>query len=164
LLSAGLDTTVFTLCNVMASFARHPDQWALVHAQPSLARQSLEEVLRYESTFHSFYRTTTREVELAGELLKPEQKLCVFIGSANRDPHRWPDADKFDVSRRAAGNMAFGTGIHGCAGQMIARLEGEIVIAALARKVKTIQLNGRPVIHYNNSVRGYDSMPMHLSA
>jgi cytochrome P450 len=47
---------------------------------------------------------------------------------------------------------------------MIARLEGEIVIAALARKVKTIQLNGRPVIHYNNSVRGYDSMPMHLSA
>ncbi len=164
LLSAGLDTTVFTLCNVMASFARHPDQWALVHAQPSLARQSLEEVLRYESTFHSFYRTTTREVELAGELLKPEQKLCVFIGSANRDPRRWPDADKFDVSRRAAGNMAFGTGIHGCAGQMIARLEGEIVIAALARKVKTIQLNGRPVIHYNNSVRGYDSMPMHLSA
>jgi len=101
---------------------------------------------------------------LAGELLKPEQKLCVFIGSANRDPRRWLDADKFDVSRRAAGNMAFGTGIHGCAGQMIARLEGEIVIAALARKVKTIQLNGRPVIHYNNSVRGYDSMPMHLSA
>ena len=71
LLSAGLDTTVFTLCNAMASFARHPDQWALLHAQPALARQALEEVLRYESTFHSFYRTTTREVELAGEWLKP---------------------------------------------------------------------------------------------
>jgi cytochrome P450 len=164
LLSAGLDTTVFTLCNAVVSFARHPEQWALVHANPGLARQSIEEVLRYESTFHSFYRTTTREVEVAGVTMAPEQKICVFIGSANRDPRRWPNADQFDVTRRAAGNMAFGTGIHGCAGQMIARLEGEIVLAALAKRVKDIQLEGRPVIHYNNSVRGYTSMPVSVTA
>ena len=165
LLSAGLDTTVFTLCNAILSFARHPDQWALVHANPAMARQALEEVLRFESTFHSFYRTTTREVEVAGATMANEQKVCVFIGSANRDPRRWGDsADKFDVSRRAAGNMAFGTGIHGCAGQMIARLEGEIVLTALARRVKHIRLEGKPVIHYNNSVRGYTSMPVSISA
>lgn len=165
LLSAGLDTTVFTLCNAILSFARYPDQWALVHANPSMARQALEEVLRFESTFHSFYRTTTREVEVAGATMANEQKVCVFIGSANRDPRRWGDsADKFDVSRRAAGNMAFGTGIHGCAGQMIARLEGEIVLTALARRVKHIRLEGKPVIHYNNSVRGYTSMPVSISA
>jgi cytochrome P450 len=165
LLSAGLDTTVFTLCNAILSFSRHPEQWALVHANPALARQALEEVLRYESTFHSFYRTTTREVEVAGVTMAKEQKVCVFIGSANRDPRRWGDsADKFDVTRRAAGNMAFGTGIHGCAGQMIARLEGEIVLAALAKRVKNIRLEGKPVIHYNNSVRGYTSMPVSVSA
>ena len=165
LLSAGLDTTVFTLCNAILSFARYPDQWALVHANPSMARQALEEVLRFESTFHSFYRTTTREVEVAGVTMANEQKVCVFIGSANRDPRRWGEsADKFDVSRRAAGNLAFGTGIHGCAGQMIARLEGEIVLTALARRVKHIQLEGKPVIHYNNSVRGYTSMPVSISA
>ena len=165
LLSAGLDTTVFTLCNAMLSFARHPDQWALVHANPSMARQALEEVLRFESTFHSFYRTTTREVEVAGVTMANEQKVCVFIGSANRDPRRWGDsADKFDVSRRAAGNLAFGTGIHGCAGQMIARLEGEIVLTALAKRVRHIRLEGKPVIHYNNSVRGYTSMPVSISA
>jgi cytochrome P450 len=165
LLSAGLDTTVFTLCNAMVCFARYPEQWALVHANPSMARQALEEVLRFESTFHSFYRTTTREVEVAGVQMPNEQKLCVFIGSANRDPRRWGDtADKFDVTRRAAGNMAFGTGIHGCAGQMIARLEGEIVLTALAKRVKTIQLEGTPVIHYNNSVRGYTSMPISVTA
>ena len=165
LLSAGLDTTVFTLCNAMLSFARHPDQWALVHANPAMARQALEEVLRFESTFHSFYRTTTREVEVAGVTMANEQKVCVFIGSANRDPRRWGDsADKFDVSRRAAGNLAFGTGIHGCAGQMIARLEGEIVLTALARRVRHIRLEGKPVIHYNNSVRGYTSMPVSISA
>jgi cytochrome P450 len=130
-----------------------------------MARQALEEVLRFESTFHSFYRTTTREVEVAGATMANEQKVCVFIGSANRDPRRWGDsADKFDVSRRAAGNLAFGTGIHGCAGQMIARLEGEIVLTALARRVKHIRLEGKPVIHYNNSVRGYTSMPVSISA
>jgi cytochrome P450 len=165
LLSAGLDTTVFTLCNAMLSFARHPEQWALVHANPGLARQALEEVLRYESTFHSFYRTTTREVEVAGVKMQPEQKLCVFIGSANRDPRRWGEtADKFDVTRRASGNLAFGTGIHGCAGQMIARLEGEIVLTALARRIKSLHLEGPPVMHYNNSVRGYTSMPISVTA
>lgn len=165
LLSAGLDTTVFTLCNAIISFSRYPDQWALVHANPSMARQALEEVLRFESTFHSFYRTTTREVEVAGEQMAPEQKICVFIGSANRDPRRWGDtANSFDVTRRAAGNMAFGTGIHGCAGQMIARLEGEIVLTALAKRVKSFELAGKPVMHYNNSVRGYTSMPVRITA
>ncbi len=164
LLSAGLDTTVFTLCNAVLSFARNPAQWDLVHANPAMARQAVEEVLRYESTFHSFYRTTTRDVELAGVQMQPEQKLLVIIGSANRDPRRWENADKFDVTRRAAGNMAFGTGIHGCAGQMIARLESEIVVAALARRVKRITLEGAPVIHYNNSVRGYTSIPVSMDA
>ena len=165
MLSAGLDTTVFTLCNAMLSFSRFPQQWDLVHANPALARHALEEVLRYESTFHSFYRTTTREVAVAGVRMPNEQKVCVFIGSANRDPARWGDtADKFDVMRKAAGNLAFGTGIHGCAGQMIARLEGEIVLAALARRVKRINLEGKPVIHYNNSVRGYTNMPVSVEA
>mgnify|MGYP006195725183 FL=1 len=164
LLSAGLDTTAFTLCNAVLAFARHPDQWALVQANPAMARQALEEVLRFESTFHSFYRTTTNDVELGGVALPKEQKICVFIGSANRDPRRWERADVFDVTRRAAGNLAFGTGIHGCAGQMLARLEGEIVLTALAKRVKTIRLEGAPVHHYNNSVRGYDSLPISVTA
>jgi 4-methoxybenzoate monooxygenase (O-demethylating) len=164
LLSAGLDTTAFTLCNAVVSFARFPDQWDHVRANPSLARQALEEVLRYESTFHSFYRTTTKNVEIAGVPIPKEQKVCVFIGSANRDPRRWERADTFDVTRRAAGNLAFGTGIHGCAGQMLARLEGEIVLTALAKRVKTIRLEGKPVFHYNNSVRGYDSLPVSVTA
>jgi 4-methoxybenzoate monooxygenase (O-demethylating) len=160
LLSAGLDTTVYTLCNAILSFANFPEQWALVHANPAIARQALEEVLRFESTFHSFYRTTTKDLELAGIPMRKEQKICVFIGSANRDPRRWERADTFDVTRRASGNLAFGSGLHACAGQMLARLEGEIVLSALARRVKSFRLEGKPVIHYNNSVRGYDSMPI----
>ena len=68
------------------------------------------------------------------------------------------------MNRKANGNLAFGTGVHGCAGQMIARLEGEVLLGALARRVKSLRLEAAPVIHYNNSVRGYDSMPVSLLA
>jgi cytochrome P450 len=162
LLSAGLDTTVYTLCNAIVCFADFPDQWALVHADPALARQALEEVLRFASTFHSFYRTTTKDLELGGVRIRKGQKICVFIGSANRDPRRWERADTFDVTRRANGNLAFGSGLHACAGQMMARLEGEIFLRALAKRVRAVRPEGPPIVHYNNSVRGYDELPISL--
>lgn len=160
LLSAGLDTTIFTLCNAIVSFTAHPEQWALLHENPSLARQALEEVLRYDPTFHSFYRTTTQAVEVDGITLQPEQKVAVFIASANRDPRRWPGADTFDITRRATGHTGFGAGIHGCAGQMMARLEGEVLLTALARRVARIHREGEPVLHFNNTVRGLKSLPV----
>jgi cytochrome P450 len=160
LLSAGLDTTVFTLCNALLCFAQHPDQWEILRDNPSMARQAIEEVLRYEPTFHSFYRTTTKPVEIAGVPMPENQKVVVFIASANRDPRRWENPDHFDIRRRASGNLAFGTGIHGCAGQMMARLEGDILLSALARKMSRIELAGTPIPHFNNTVRGYTSIPV----
>lgn len=164
LLSAGLDTTVFTLCNAILSFAKHPEQYAILHENPGMARQALEEVLRYDPTFHSFYRTTTKPVEIGGVKMEKDQKVVAFIASANRDPRRWENPDQFDIRRRASGNVAFGTGIHGCVGQMMARLEGDILLSALARKIKSIKLEGEPVLHFNNTVRGYDSIPVSVTA
>jgi len=164
LLSAGLDTTVFTLCNAMLSFARNPEQYALLSENPKLARQSIEEVIRYEPTFHSFYRTTTKPVEIAGVEIGKNQKICVFIGSANRDPRRWDNPERFDINRKVTGHLGFGTGIHGCAGQMMARLEGEILLSAFACKVKSISLTGEPKRHLNNTVRGFTSMPARVVA
>ena len=162
LLSAGLDTTVFTLGNALWCLARHPDQWALLRQNPKLARQALEEVLRYEPTFHSFYRTTTRPVDIGGTLLAADDKLIVFIGSANRDPRRWDQPEHFDITRKASGNMAFGTGIHGCVGQMMARLEGEIILNAMAQRIESLELVGEPVLHLNNTVRGLASLPLRV--
>jgi 4-methoxybenzoate monooxygenase (O-demethylating) len=164
LLSAGLDTTVFTLANAIVTLARHPDQWALLQQNPALARNALEEVMRFESTFQSFYRTTTQSVELGGVQIPPDRKIWVGIASANRDPRRWPDPEKFDVKRRASGHLAFGTGIHGCVGQMIARMEGEIVLQALANRVQSITPSAQPVVHLNNTVRGFSSMPICVTA
>lgn len=154
LLSAGLDTTIFTMCNALVCFARHPEQWEILRQNPSMARQAIEEVIRFEPTFHSFYRTTTRPVELAGVALEENSKICVFIASANRDPRHWENPEQFDISRRTPGNLGFGTGIQGCAGQMMARLEGDILLNALAKRMARIEITGTPIQHYNNTVRG----------
>ena len=164
LLSAGLDTTVFTLSLALVNLARHQDQWETLKANPALARQTVEEVLRYDGTFHSFYRTTRKPVELCGIKMEEEQKIMVLTASANRDAGFWNNPDSFDITRRATGHMAFGTGIHGCAGQMMARLEGEIVLTALAKKLDTLELTGEPLLHFNNTVRGYKSIPLQVTA
>ncbi|MBR0706947.1 cytochrome P450 [Bradyrhizobium liaoningense] len=164
MLSAGLDTTIFTIGNALACFARYPDQWAAVRHDPAIARQAIEEVLRYDSTFHSFYRTTTQPVTLEGVDLDKNQKILVLIASANRDASHWTAADTFDVHRKPASNLAFGTGIHGCAGQMIARLEAEIVLKALAAQVEVFEALGEPELHFNNTVRGYSSLRLRLIA
>lgn len=164
MLSAGLDTTIFTLGNALAGLGRHPDQWAVLREDPSRSRSVLEEVLRYESTFQSFYRTVTRPVTLDGVSLEKNQKVLVFIASANRDPRHWENPDQLDVTRQATGNLAFGAGIHGCAGQMIARLEGEIALRVLATRLQSIELLEPPQLHFNNTVRGYKHMPMRVTA
>ncbi|MBM3609309.1 MAG: cytochrome P450 [Alphaproteobacteria bacterium] len=163
-LSAGLDTTVFTLSNALVNLARHPDQWALLRNNPALAKNTLEEVLRYDGTFHSFYRTARRDCEIAGVPISINQKILVLTACANRDETYWPDADKFDITRKTAGHMGFGHGIHACVGQMLARLEGEIALETLARHAQSIELTSEPQLHFNNTVRGYKHIPLAIQA
>src|SRR3546814_20039992 len=110
--------------------------------------------MRYESTFQSFYRTTTQPTELAGVRIGAEQKIWVGIASANRDPRRWPDPTRFDLTRPASGNLAFGTGIHGCVGKMIARLEVEIVLTTMAERVAELVPAGPPTGHAHTTHPG----------
>jgi cytochrome P450 len=159
-LSAGVDTTVHGLGNALLCFARNPDQYAALRADPSLARAAFEEVVRFESPVQTFFRTTTRAVEVGGTTILAGDKVLLFLGAANRDPRQWEDADRFDVTRRAAGHVGFGSGIHACVGQMMARLEGEIVLTELARRVSSIELAGPPVRQLSNTLRGLDSLPL----
>ena len=91
--------------------------------------------MRLESPVQTFFRTTTRDVAIGDETIAEGRKVLLFLGAANRDPRRWEQPDDYDITRRAAGHVGFGTGIHGCVGAVLARLEGEVVLAALARKV-----------------------------
>ena len=163
LLSAGIDTTVNGLGAAIYCLARFPDQLARLRRDPSLARNAFEEAIRFESPVQTFFRTTTREVEVGGHLVGEGEKVLMFLGSANRDPRRWDNPDDYDVTRRASGHVGFGSGIHMCVGQLVARLEGETFLAALARKVGTIEITGTPKRRYNNTLRGLDHLPITIT-
>ena len=86
------------------------------------------------------------------------------LGSANRDPRRWDEPERFDVNRRAAGHVAFGAGIHLCVGQMLARLEAEMIMTALAARVERIDIVGEPRRKLSNTLRQFASLPVELIA
>ncbi len=161
-ISAGLDTTVSALGNAIYLFGLFPEQWALLRDDPALARGAFEEVLRYEAPFQTFFRTSTEQTEIAGQTIGADEKIMVSVGSANRDPRQWQNPDQFDIKRRALGHVGMGVGIHACVGQMIARLEGEVVLSALARRVRTIEITGTPERRLNNTLRGLKSLPVSL--
>jgi cytochrome P450 len=162
LLSAGVDTTVNGLGAALHALAMAPGQWAALHAEPGLARGAFEEAIRYESPVQTFFRTTGQAVELGGTVLPEGTKVLMFLAAANRDPRRWEAPDRFDIRRNASGHVGFGAGIHMCVGQVLARLEGEAVLAALARRVARIEVTGTPVRRYNNTLRGLKSLPVRL--
>ena len=87
----------------------------------------------------------------------------MFLGAANRDPRRWEDPDRFDLSRDPSGHVAFGMGLHQCVGQHIARLEATAVLGALLDRVASIELTETPRRHLNNTLRGWEHMPVHVS-
>src|SRR6195256_4161835 len=161
-LSAGIDTTVYGLGNALHCFARFPDQWSILRANPNLIRGAFEEVLRFEAPVQTFFRTTTKDVDVAGVRMGDGEKVLLFLAAANRDPRRWDKPDTFDVRRRATGHMTFGTGIHGCVGQAVARLESEAIFRALAPRVASFELTGEPKPRLNNTLRGLDTLPLRI--
>ena len=160
LLSAGLDTTVNGLGAALYCLARFPDQMAKLRADPSLARNAFEEAVRFESPVQTFFRTTTRDVEIGGHAIGEGEKVLMFLGAANRDPRRWDEPDRYDITRKTSGHVGFGSGIHMCVRQLVARLEGEVVLAALARRGVSIEINGPVKRRYNNTLRGLESLPI----
>ena len=105
LLSAGIDTTVNGIGAAIYCLARFPDQLARLRADPSLARNAFEEAVRFESPVQTFFRTTTREVEIGGHRIGEGEKVLMFLGSANRDPRRWK-TPKATTSRAAPRGMS----------------------------------------------------------
>ncbi|MCA2011579.1 cytochrome P450 [Cereibacter sphaeroides] len=162
-ISAGIDTTVFGIGIAIKALVDNPDQWALLREDPTRARAAFEEGLRWFAPSPVIGRTTAGPTELAGVQLGGEEKVMMWLAAANRDPARWDRPDSYDITRRTVGHLAFGTGIHGCVGQMVARLEAESVLGALARKVARIELTAEPDRVYINWLRGYHSLPARLT-
>ena len=164
LLSAGIDTTVNGIGAAIYCLARFPEEFARLRSDPSLARNAFEEAIRFESPVQTFFRTTTKDVEISGCKVGAGEKILMFLGAANRDPRRWADPDRYDITRKTSGHVGFGSGIHMCVGQLVARLEGEVMLAALARKVAAIEITGPVKRRFNNTLRGLESLPITLKS
>lgn len=163
-LTAGVDTTVNGIANLIHAFTQYPDEWAKLRADPGLARKAIEESLRWGGVAQTFFRTTSRSVEVGGEALPEGSKVVLFLAAANRDPRRWDDPERFSIIRNASGHVGFGFGIHQCLGQMVARFEAEAVLSALVGLVAEIRPAGPATRRLNNTLYAISSLPVELRA
>ena len=99
---------------------------------------------------------------MSGVKIPADQKVILFLAAANRDPRQWSEPQHFDIRRKTLGHVGFGYGIHACVGQMVARLESEILLTALARSVSSIELAGEPDWSLNNTLHGLKRLPVLL--
>lgn len=161
LLNAGHEATVNTLGNGMVAFAQHPDEWRRVTTGAVGPKVAVEEMLRWDPPLQLFERwVLTDGVEVRGQEIPVGEKVGFLFGSANRDPDRFSDADRFDAGRGDAKHIGFGGGIHYCLGAPLARLELEVATAALARRLPVLELVEPPQRTDAFVIRGYQSVPL----
>ncbi|MFE1428146.1 cytochrome P450 [Streptomyces fungicidicus] len=158
-LGAGVDSTIAAIGNIVALFASHPDQLALVRADPSLVPAAFNEVLRFWPPINAWGRLATRDVDIDGTVVPAGAQVAVLLGSGNRDPRHYDDPDAFLVTRNPVDHLAFGYGPHGCAGQGLARLEAHAVIEALSRRVGRL-VAGPEVRVPSNTTRSVEELPV----
>jgi cytochrome P450 len=162
LLLAGHETTINLICNGTRAFIDHPDQWALFKQNPAdLMKTATEECLRYDTPVKSIQRIAAEDVEVRGKVLKKDDRLRWFITSANRDPEKFPEPEKFDINRYPNLHVAFGSGIHHCLGATLARLEGQEAFRALAERFESLHIE-TDRIEYQPSIsfRSIKSLPV----
>jgi cytochrome P450 len=141
LLVAGNETTTNLIGNAVLCLGEHPDAQAELRDNPELVASAVEEVLRYRPPVHSMFRVAKAEVRLGDQTIPAGDMVVAWIGSANRDPRQFPDADRFDIHRSPNRHLGFGHGIHFCLGAPLARLEGTIALAALVRRLGPLQVD-----------------------
>ena len=161
LLNAGHEASVNGFGNGLVTLFEHPDQQrALVADQYGLADTTIEEMLRFDSPLQLFERTAKEDCEVAGVRLHAGEKIAALLGSANRDPLAFADADAFDIRRDPNNHIAFGAGIHFCLGAPLARLELSVTLPRLFERMPTLRMSGPPVRRDTFVLRGYHAIPV----
>lgn len=161
--SAGMETTVHAIGNVIWLLADHPAEWAKLRADPDLAGAAFREALRLESPIQLFTRVCTQGTELGGVSIPAGARVITMFGSGNRDERRWADPTSYRIDRNPVDHLAFGHGRHGCLGQTLAQVEGEAVLRSLASRVRELRA-GEPVRALNNVLRGLRRLPLSVTA
>lgn len=158
LLNAGHEATVNTTGNGWWTLFRHPDQLALLRADPSLLPGAVEEMLRYDTPLQLFERWVLDDVEIAGTVVPRGSELALLFGSANRDPARVPDPDRFDITRAESPHVTFGGGIHYCLGAPLARLELAVSFGTVLKEIPGLRLVREPEWKPGFVIRGLEEL------
>ena len=161
---AGHETTVNLIGNGLFALMQHRDQWELLCSDPNgLAAGAVEELLRYDGPVHVTGRIATQALEVNGHVFAKQSQVVTLLAAANRDPERFPDPDRLDITRPDNQHLTFSHGIHYCLGAALARLEGQVVFSTLAERCPQMKLAADPdEIEYREHfvLRGLKALPV----
>jgi cytochrome P450 len=163
ILNAGHETTTNLIGNALEIFIRFPDERRRLIENPDLTKSAVEEVLRFESSNQLGNRIVTEDTTVGGVPMPKGTLVTIGIGAANRDDEPFPDPDRFDAARNPTRHLAFGSGIHMCAGMSLARLEGRVAIERLLRRFPQYQPDGAPTRSRRARFRGFAALPVRLT-
>ena len=163
LLFAGHETTTNHIANGLLALMRFPDQMERLRADPTLANDAVEELLRYDGPSGAQVRIVSQTHELHGKTLEAGQRVFIMLNAANRDPRAYPDPDRLDLERDGPPHLSFGFGIHICLGFPLARTEGQVAFPALLQRYRSIEPMTTSPAWINSLVfRGMTSLPVRV--
>jgi cytochrome P450 len=155
----GQETTTNLIGNGLLTLLRNPEELERLRADPALIPSAVEELLRYESPSQHTARLAPHDIELAGHLIRERQAVIAVMGAANRDPERFREPDRLDLSREDNRHLAFGWAGHFCFGAPLARIEGQIAFATLLRRMPHLRLQPGPISWRQNlGLRGLSAL------
>ena len=160
-LVGGLETTTNLIGNGLLSLLRNPRELQMLRANPSLYPSAIEELLRYESPIQYTSRLAPADVDLGGKLIRKRQAVIAVVGAANHDPERFRDPDRLDITRQDNRHLAFGWAAHYCFGAPLARLEGQIALSTMLRRLRNLTLDPTALVWRSNmGFRGLEALPV----
>ena len=161
LLVAGHETTVNLIGNGSLALLRHPDQLQRLRDNPGLIGTAVEELLRFDGPVQRTARIPSADIAIGGKVIPKGDMVMPFIGAADRDPAQFPEPDRLDIGRTDNRHIAFGWGIHFCLGAPLARVEGQIAINRLVRRLPKLALaTEAPEFRQSLTLRGLTSLPV----
>jgi cytochrome P450 len=164
ILSAGSDTTVITMGNAINAFARFPEQYELLRAEPSLLRNAFDETLRWDSPSRLAGRIAKQDIRIEDYTIPEGTRCGLLFAAANRDPRKWNDPDRFDIRRDVRGQVGWGQGIHMCVGKALAQMEADALLGAIVKRVARIAPAGEPEPWMTTIGHGPIKVPVRLYA
>jgi cytochrome P450 len=160
LLFAGHETTTNSIANAVLALLRHPEQLARLRESPELLNTAVEELLRFDGPIKVINRWVVADTEIGGRAVAAGERVHLVLAAANRDPAKFPDPDRLDLTRSPNPHIAFGKGIHACIGAQLARMETRIAVGRIVERLPGLALDGDVVWKSSLASRSLEALPV----